>query len=463
MNRGFAVLDFETTGLSPKFGHRILEVGVLLLDADFRIEGSFETLVNPGRDVGPTSIHGVTAADIRDAPAFDRVAPALMAALDGRLVVGHNVAFDLRFLSAELEREGYEVPEIVAIDTMKIAKQIFVKGQLPSFKLSDLAAYFELEIGEVLARSGFESRPAHSAFGDAAVTAYVLRHLYELASGSAFWGSQLDYASRVVWPEYVPVTLHTKLRGSEAGIIMPKQNIAVPEQARPTVTMPVATSRPAAESSIGDVFQAIGAAVPAAAGTASYAALLDTALEDGILDASEVDDLVRTAKELGLDGVTLGSLHRGHFDAAVRAAWADGVLTAQERADIISLSNVLCIDKDSLARALEGVHPEEASAPEPLVTHLQVPDAAAVAQAANAIGALAPGTVIVLTGTMTMERSTLEAEIAIRGFVVGKGVTKKTGLVIAADPHTLSGKAKKAHEYGIQVVGEHEGFALIRG
>lgn len=462
MKRGYAVLDFETTGLSPKFGHRVLEVGVLLLDSSFHIEGSFETLVNPGRDVGPTSIHGVTASDIVDAPTFDRVAPTLIEAFDGRLLVGHNVAFDLRFFSAELEREGYEVPEFAAIDTLKIAKQIFVDGELSSFKLGDLAGYFGLDTEGVLAQSGFESRPAHSAFGDAAVTAAVLRHLNKLSSRSAFWGSHLDNASRVHWPERVPVTAKVKPRGNGTGIVVPKQAQGAPPVLPLAARSTLGSSRHAQAGTIGEVFKELGADIPLATGTASYAKLLDVALEDGVLSASEVDELVRTAKRLGLDGVTLGSLHRGHFDAAVRDAWADGVLTTQERADIIGLSNVLCIDKDSLTRALEG--PQLVVSSE-LIRH--VPDvdqtAVSVETIASPVGNLEPGTVIVLTGSMTVERATLEAEIAIRGFVVGKGVTKKTGLVIAADPHTLSGKAKKAHEYGIRVLGEREGFALIRG
>lgn len=75
---------------------------------------------------------------------------------------------------------------------------------------------------------------------------------------------------------------------------------------------------------------------------------------------------------------------------------------------------------------------------------------------------LSPGDRIVLTGDMTVPRSAVEAELASRGFIVTGSVSKKTALVIAADPYTQSGKAKKARDYGIPVLGEREGLALVR-
>ena len=71
------------------------------------------------------------------------------------------------------------------------------------------------------------------------------------------------------------------------------------------------------------------------------------------------------------------------------------------------------------------------------------------------------GSILVLTGEMSVERSLAEARILALGFLLGANVTKKTALVIAADPYTQSGKAKKARAYGIPVVGEADGFRLI--
>lgn len=61
---------------------------------------------------------------------------------------------------------------------------------------------------------------------------------------------------------------------------------------------------------------------------------------------------------------------------------------------------------------------------------------------------------VVLTGEMMRERSAWEADLRKRGFVPHPTVTKKVALVVAADPDSLSGKAKKARDYGIPIVGE---------
>ena len=63
---GFAVLDLETTGLWPSYGHRIVEIGIVLLDSEGNMEGDWETLVNPQRDLGPTHIHGVKGGTAGD-------------------------------------------------------------------------------------------------------------------------------------------------------------------------------------------------------------------------------------------------------------------------------------------------------------------------------------------------------------------------------------------------------------
>ena len=69
---GYAVVDTETTGFSPAHGDRVLEVAVVLLDAQGRVEREWETLLNPDRGVGPTHVHGITAAEVARAPTTSR-------------------------------------------------------------------------------------------------------------------------------------------------------------------------------------------------------------------------------------------------------------------------------------------------------------------------------------------------------------------------------------------------------
>ena len=113
-----AVVDVETTGLSPRTD-RVVEVGVVLLDDRGEVE--FETLLDPGRDVGPTAVHGIRASDVVEAPAFADVAPYLRSLLAGRVVVAHNALFDLRFLAPEFGRAGLPVELPPTLCTMRLA------------------------------------------------------------------------------------------------------------------------------------------------------------------------------------------------------------------------------------------------------------------------------------------------------------------------------------------------------
>jgi len=105
----YAVIDVETTGLSPLHNHRVLEVALVLVDSDGNIVYEWDTLINPLRDIGATDIHGLSAADVYSAPTFDQIAPELASLLKGRVPVAHNLSFDAPFLAAEFARAGYAV------------------------------------------------------------------------------------------------------------------------------------------------------------------------------------------------------------------------------------------------------------------------------------------------------------------------------------------------------------------
>src|SRR6266487_4110540 len=80
---GFAVVDLETTGLYPR-SDRVVEVAVIHLSTEGQIIAEFSTLINPGRDVGPTRIHGIKAAGVLGAPAFADPAATVWQLLTGR-------------------------------------------------------------------------------------------------------------------------------------------------------------------------------------------------------------------------------------------------------------------------------------------------------------------------------------------------------------------------------------------
>src|SRR5215469_7308837 len=84
---GYAIVDLETTGIHPGRHERVVEVAVVHVSASGDITGTWETLINPQRDLGPQRIHRVRAAHILRAPTFDQIGGALVELLRGRVVV----------------------------------------------------------------------------------------------------------------------------------------------------------------------------------------------------------------------------------------------------------------------------------------------------------------------------------------------------------------------------------------
>jgi DNA polymerase-3 subunit epsilon len=100
-----AIIDFETTGLSPGLD-RVVEVSVIRREPDGRSEIAFDTLVNPHRPMGATEIHGITDADVANAPTFGEIAVDLAQAISGCVFAAYNVYFDMRFFTYEMARAG---------------------------------------------------------------------------------------------------------------------------------------------------------------------------------------------------------------------------------------------------------------------------------------------------------------------------------------------------------------------
>jgi DNA polymerase III epsilon subunit-like protein len=100
-----AVVDLETTGLYPG-GDRIVEVAVVRIEPGQQPVLVLDTLVNPGRPISATEIHGISEEDVSGAPSFTEVAGHLTAALTDSVFASYNVYFDAKFVQAELTQMG---------------------------------------------------------------------------------------------------------------------------------------------------------------------------------------------------------------------------------------------------------------------------------------------------------------------------------------------------------------------
>ncbi|MHB8599339.1 MAG: exonuclease domain-containing protein [Ktedonobacteraceae bacterium] len=163
----FVVLDTETTGLRPG-GDRVIEV------AGIRLRGSevldtFQSLVNPGRRLPPFIVQftGITQEMVAKAPTSEKVFSEFQHFVDGAIIVGHNVGFDIGFLSYEMQLLGYAFP-IDGLDTIPLARR-FLPG-LRRFKLDLVAQHLNIPAAN-----------RHRALGDAKVTAAVFLKLIALA------------------------------------------------------------------------------------------------------------------------------------------------------------------------------------------------------------------------------------------------------------------------------------------
>ncbi len=167
-NARFAFLDLETTGLSPWFGDRICEVGLLLTEGR-RIKTTYQTLINPERPLSPAaaSTHRLTDAQLLSAPLFADKAQEIEALLHDSIVVTHNAPFDLQFLDSEFRRLGQEIEIPNLVDTITIAREVL---ETPSYTLVSLAESLSVDKVE-----------AHRALADALTNRLVFFALMDIA------------------------------------------------------------------------------------------------------------------------------------------------------------------------------------------------------------------------------------------------------------------------------------------
>ena len=88
---------------------RVVEVSVIRREPGGHSTVVLDTLVNPRRPMGATEIHGITDADVADAPPFEEVATAVAGAISGCILAAYNVYFDMRFFEYEMERAGFAI------------------------------------------------------------------------------------------------------------------------------------------------------------------------------------------------------------------------------------------------------------------------------------------------------------------------------------------------------------------
>ncbi len=157
----FAILDFETTGMSGK-KNRVIEIGIVLVK-NLEIVDSYQTFINPGQLVPYyiTKLTGITDEDVHDAPFFEEVTSEMLDFIGDSVLVAHNLPFDYSFLKHEFMRASVFLPKIKTLCTLKLVRKMY--PELRSKSLGNLVKHF-----------GIRHKHVHRALGDATVTAKML-------------------------------------------------------------------------------------------------------------------------------------------------------------------------------------------------------------------------------------------------------------------------------------------------
>lgn len=172
----FCVIDVETTGGAAHSGG-IIEVGAVRVRGG-RPQETLSTLIDPGIAIPAfvTALTGIRNETVADAPPFRDVADDLSSFMDGTVIVGHNIRYDLAFLASEFERAGYPRIQNPSVCTLALARRL-IRDEVPDCRLGTLARYLRLA-----------HQPSHRALDDALATTDLFMALLERAGRLGVFG-----------------------------------------------------------------------------------------------------------------------------------------------------------------------------------------------------------------------------------------------------------------------------------
>ena len=161
-----AALDCETTGLNVATD-RIVSIGAVRLHGNRVFHGvNIDRLINPGMTIPArsTAVHGITNRMVAVAPTFRDAWPEIVEVIDGRVIVGHNIRFDLAMMARETERAGIDWQRPVSLDT-----SLLICALEPSTT--------EINLDSLANRFGVQIQGRHTALGDSLVTADIFTRM----------------------------------------------------------------------------------------------------------------------------------------------------------------------------------------------------------------------------------------------------------------------------------------------
>ena len=384
----YAILDLETTGLHRN--DRVVEIAVVHAGETGAVTGMWHTLVNPERDLGPVHIHGIRAGDARRAPLFGDIAGTIADKLDGRIPVAHNIGFDSSMLGNEFARLGLDAPNLAEYGVCTMAWASEFLGP----KVRSLRHCCEV--------AGIGNDRPHEALSDALATTQLLAHyLADCGQAPAPWVELRSTARDMEWLK-LESTAHEAHRGAGSA---PVDLLSLLPNQRTTEPDTRALRR--------------------------YMNALDRALVDHELSTSQAEELVSLATQEGISVQYAADWHAKYLH--IRANHEKAVHAQSEMYPrLTALATALGLDSNGLDNLLHT--------PPPALPFKFAPFT------------LQRNDITVLTGSFDAGKDHWAQVFSGAGLAVADYVTKQTALVVAADPDTMSHKARTARRYGIPVV-----------
>ena len=187
------VLDTETTGLSVKDGHRIVEIGCVELDNLIPTKNNFHYYLNPERKVSEKAleVHGYTDEFLSDKKKFSEIADEFLNFIRDKRLIIHNADFDLSHLNNELKKFGHEPLKNEIVDTIVLARDKFPGSQI---SLDALCKRYKIDNSK---------RIRHSALIDCELLAKVYINLIDQKEPTLDFQSQEKNTSDINSKDYL--------------------------------------------------------------------------------------------------------------------------------------------------------------------------------------------------------------------------------------------------------------------
>ena len=207
------VLDTETTGLSVKDGHRIVEIGCIELDNLIPTSKKFHCYLNPGRKVAEKAleVHGYTDEFLADKKKFSEIVDEFISFITDKKLVIHNAEFDITHLNNELEIVGKKkISRENVIDTLEIAREKFPGSQI---SLDALCKKYRIDNSK---------RQKHTALIDCELLTKVYINLIDQKEPSLDFKSNsgnnvgknlntnISYSKKIIKPSETEIEMHKK-------------------------------------------------------------------------------------------------------------------------------------------------------------------------------------------------------------------------------------------------------------